>query len=236
MNKLLSLFAAVIIGLSTHAQVGIGTTTPNTSSQLDITSTTKGLLVPRMTAAQRAAISSPATGLLVYQTDGSAGFYYNSGTSGSPAWTLLGSVNSSTTLDLVATNTASQTVGIGGFSSTPTDVSFNNVVKSPAVGSFDGTSYTVGTTGNYQVTVFLLTGTGNFYIPPQVLVNGTTVVYGMAVVNSNFSGGTYGRGHLNAVLALTAGDVVKIKATNSSGVITPALSTDGSTRLTIVKL
>ena len=45
------------------------------SAVLDVTSTTKGLLIPRMTATQLAAISSPATGLLVYQTDGTTGFY-----------------------------------------------------------------------------------------------------------------------------------------------------------------
>ena len=49
---------------------------PDNSDQLDIKSTIRGLLMPRMTAAQRTAISSPVNGLVVYQTDGNAGFYY----------------------------------------------------------------------------------------------------------------------------------------------------------------
>lgn len=57
--------------------------TGDPSSVLDIKSTSKGVLAPRLTSAQRAAISSPAAGLLVYQTDGTPGFYYYNGT----AWT-----------------------------------------------------------------------------------------------------------------------------------------------------
>lgn len=49
--------------------IGIGTTTPAPSAQLDMSSTTKGFLPPRMTTAQRNAIASPAKGLLVYDTD-----------------------------------------------------------------------------------------------------------------------------------------------------------------------
>jgi len=49
------------------------------SAMLDVNSTTQGVLIPRMTAAQRTAISSPASGLLVYQTDGIAGFYFYNG-------------------------------------------------------------------------------------------------------------------------------------------------------------
>ena len=81
MKQIFTLLAAVLLTATTYAQVGIGTTTPDASSALDITSTTKGLLIPRMTAAQRDAISSPATGLMIYQTDGTAGFYYYNGSS-----------------------------------------------------------------------------------------------------------------------------------------------------------
>jgi uncharacterized protein (TIGR02145 family) len=50
------------------AQVGIGTTTPNASAKMEITSTTQGFLPPRMTTTQRDGIASPAAGLTVYNT------------------------------------------------------------------------------------------------------------------------------------------------------------------------
>ena len=55
--------------------VGIGVAAPNASAVLEISSTEKGFLFPRMTETQRGAISSPATGLMVYQTDGDEGIY-----------------------------------------------------------------------------------------------------------------------------------------------------------------
>jgi hypothetical protein len=48
---------------------GVGTATPDASSLLEIKSIFKGLLIPRMTQKQRDLISSPATGLLIYQTN-----------------------------------------------------------------------------------------------------------------------------------------------------------------------
>ncbi|MEO6541495.1 MAG: hypothetical protein ABIN74_10905 [Ferruginibacter sp.] len=75
--------------------VGIGTASPNPSAQLDVTSITKGLLIPRMTGAQRVAIATPVAGLLVYQTNtevsppSAIGFYlYDAG-----AWKRIASVN-----------------------------------------------------------------------------------------------------------------------------------------------
>jgi len=61
--------------LTATGAVGVGTVAPLPSAALDVTSTTQGFLPPRMTQSQRLAISSPATGLMVYQTDGTEGWY-----------------------------------------------------------------------------------------------------------------------------------------------------------------
>lgn len=88
MKKLFLFFATLLGFASANAQsIGVNTTTPNASAALDVTSTTQGMLVPRMNATQRGSIASPATGLLVYQTDGMAGFYFYNGT----GWTSLSS-------------------------------------------------------------------------------------------------------------------------------------------------
>lgn len=71
MRKLL-LFA-IFCNTMAFAQVGIGTLTPHASAMLDVNSTTKGLLVPRVTSYP----SSPATGLLVYRTDLNAFYAWN---------------------------------------------------------------------------------------------------------------------------------------------------------------
>lgn len=63
--------------ITLDGSVGFGTSTPNDSALLDITSTTKGLLPPRMTTAQINAISSPADGLTVYNTDLSTLCFYD---------------------------------------------------------------------------------------------------------------------------------------------------------------
>lgn len=59
--------------------LGLNNSAPNASSILDASSTSKGILIPRMTSANRDAIPSPATGLLVYVTDKTTGFFYYDG-------------------------------------------------------------------------------------------------------------------------------------------------------------
>jgi len=68
--------------------VGIGTTsfTPVSDALLELRSTSSGFLMPRMTQAQKLAISSPTEGLVIYQTDGITGFYYYNGFD----WTAFG--------------------------------------------------------------------------------------------------------------------------------------------------
>lgn len=77
MKKLLTIIALALFSIIGYAQsVGINTPTPHASSTLDINSTNKGILIPRMTLAQRNTIALPALGLMIYQTDNNPGFYY----------------------------------------------------------------------------------------------------------------------------------------------------------------
>lgn len=85
----ISLFLILVSGAFTmNAQVGIGTTDPDPSSILDIKSESAGLLVPRMTTAERTAIVSPANSLLVYDKDANAFFFYDTSSS---SWIKLNS-------------------------------------------------------------------------------------------------------------------------------------------------
>lgn len=89
---LLATSVLYLTSIAVYAQVSIHNgsgTDPNASSMLDVQSTDSGVLIPRMTEAQRNAIASPATSLLVYQTNGTPGYYFNSGTPASPVWTRL---------------------------------------------------------------------------------------------------------------------------------------------------
>ena len=62
-----------------NAQFGIGTNSPEVSSILDLSSSTKGMLVPRMSLEKRNLISNPAEGLLIYNTTSKGFNYYQSG-------------------------------------------------------------------------------------------------------------------------------------------------------------
>ena len=69
--KKITLITLTLFTALSYAQVGINTETPDASAALDINSTNAGLLIPRLTQNQRDAVSNPATGLLIYQTDNS---------------------------------------------------------------------------------------------------------------------------------------------------------------------
>lgn len=102
MKRIAFLAVVLFVMMGSFAQnVSINSdgSTPDASAMLDVKSTSSGFLAPRMTAVQRGNIASPATGLLVYQTDGSAGYYYYNGSSwvqvgpasGATQWTTTGS-------------------------------------------------------------------------------------------------------------------------------------------------
>jgi hypothetical protein len=83
--KCFLLLLTVLPASSLYAQVGVGTTTPDTSSILDVSSTSKGLLMPRLTTTERDNITLPATGLMIFNTTLNDG-QLNTGTPSSPMW------------------------------------------------------------------------------------------------------------------------------------------------------
>jgi len=106
----------VLIGLSFNilAQVGIGTSNPHVSAALEIQSTSKGFLFPRMTEVARDAISNIATGLTIYCTD--------CGTSGEGVLQVYNASNWEDLNDFVSASTGgmfTEKVGIGTIGTTP---------------------------------------------------------------------------------------------------------------------
>lgn len=108
-----------------QAQVAINTTgaNPDNSAMLDITSTTKGLLIPRMATAARTAITAPATGLLVYDTDLSLFYYYNGS-----AWAPISNSASGWSVN-GNSGTVSGTHFIGTTDNQHLDIRTNNIVR-----------------------------------------------------------------------------------------------------------
>ena len=87
MKRIILSFAVLLIGTETlmAQNVGIGTTTPDASALLELKTTTKGFLPPRMLTAEKLLISSPKVGLIIYQTDGTPGLYLYNGS----AWVAV---------------------------------------------------------------------------------------------------------------------------------------------------
>ncbi len=128
---------------------GIGTATPAATALLDLTSTSLGFLMPRLTTAQRDAISSPATGLMVYNTttnliniyngsawsvagnDGTTAFSFPAGSVGSPGLYVTGDTD--TGLYQATANTMSVTAGgveVERWNTVASGVNYTNVTAS----------------------------------------------------------------------------------------------------------
>jgi hypothetical protein len=156
MKKIVSALFCLFCFLNSNAQVGIGTSTPSASAKLEIASTTQGFLPPRMTSAERGNISNPANGLIVYQTDATAGLYYFNGSS----WIYI--INSTT---------AVLPVSNGG-----TGTSNGSITGSSAL--------TFAAGGSNQDITLSPSGTGNSILNGSVGV-GTSSPDGSAIVELN---------------------------------------------------
>lgn len=109
MRKFLIFCPAILIFNAALAQnVGIGTSQPDASAALDIQSTNKGLLMPRMNTPQRKAIASPAIGLLVFDTDKGTIYMYDG-----VQWQPLTSNGNSTVLNTRTSDAPTDGSGFG---------------------------------------------------------------------------------------------------------------------------
>lgn len=90
MKKIISLIAILLFFATANAQNVVVTDdnsyTGENSAMLDVKSTTKGFLCPRMTEAEKDIIGSVATGMIIFQIDGESGLYINTGPADSPFW------------------------------------------------------------------------------------------------------------------------------------------------------
>lgn len=178
--KYLALLLALSMPALAWSQVGVGTSTPHASAALELSATDKGFLPPRMTAAQRTAIVTPAIGLMVYQTDGTAGLYAYNGSKWlhQASWYTIGTSLFMPSIPASATSGALLNLGIGSSALNAINDGDQNVAIGPnslmlntrshyntAIGSgaLNQTNATSGwaTNGGYNVAVGRNAGTSN---------------------------------------------------------------------------
>jgi hypothetical protein len=196
--------------------VGIGTTTPVASALLDVTSTTQGLLPPRMTTVQRDAIGTPAAGLVVYNTTTSALNVYNG------AWVALSS-GASLMAPIVVYRSSSLTALTG-------TVIMNAAVTNPA--------------SNYDTATGIFTAptTGFYLFSWQVYFNGTGVSFALEnnAASIRYSQGAWSTGGATASyngtkgIPLTAGNTIVVRTIGSSDIFGNAAG--DATYLTITQV
>lgn len=158
--KLLLLFAAFsLYSLSICAQVGIGTTTPDSSSILEIESTSAGILIPRMSSGDRTAISAPLNSLMVFNTTTNT-YQYNAGTAGAPVWN---NISYNPTVKYSNSNTTTN-INVATAIDLPL---FGNLIwnDDTALYAVSGNVITISGTGKYRITVNI------FYNAPDVPSN-----------------------------------------------------------------
>ncbi|MFY9309826.1 MAG: fibrinogen-like YCDxxxxGGGW domain-containing protein [Bacteroidia bacterium] len=148
---IITIFALCFVYVHSIAQsnsVGIGTLTPAPSALLDIDATNKGVLVPRLTAAQRLAIPSPANSLLVFDSDSSCFFYWNAANSSWKSLCNTGATGSAGATGNTGIVGSTGPTGVAGPTGITGSTGQTGVVGNTGLTGVTGATGTNGTTGN----------------------------------------------------------------------------------------
>lgn len=204
-------FLTIFISVNLIAQVGVGTSSPNSSAKLEVSSTSQGFLPPRMTYAQRNTISNPAQGLIIYCT--------NCGTNGEAevfngvAWTNISGTSAQTPLPGITTTSASNisnsTIVTGG------NATVNGGPAITATGvCWSTTQGAESINGNHSTDA---TAAGSFTSNLKGLTANTT--YYLKAYASNSGGTSYGSEitFTTQPAIITSGLTLNLDATNYSG-------------------
>jgi hypothetical protein len=190
MKKYLVLLS-ICFGISAFAfsqSVGIGTTVPNGSAQLDITSAAKGILIPRMNSAAINAISNPAKGLMVYDSSKNQ-LMVNMGTAAIPNWQTIVSKSGWNLNGNSGTNPATNFIGTVDVS--PLLIKVNNV----KAGYIDSGTNNTGI--GFRTLDSITIGTDNLALGYKALVansiGGSNTAVGSNALSGN-NGGSYNTG------------------------------------------
>ena len=219
-----AIYGTNIYPSAADAHIGINNQAPDASAALDITSTTSGLLIPRMDKSQRDNITSPATGLMIYQTDNTPGFYYYNGS----AWVSSDDVGAKALNDLSDVYRVSSSYFIGyRTGSYPSGTSENIVIGENALGTMDdgnnNNNIAIGyNVGNYNFS----TGSNNIMIGKEVQRSADGVSNELNIGKAIYATGLYGtakvgigNGHNAPKSTLDVGGSLSL-AINNGGTVT----------------
>jgi uncharacterized protein (TIGR02145 family) len=230
MKKILLCAAFIAASFTGIAQVGVGTTTPDASAALEIASTTKGFLLPRLTREDRDAIVSPVAGLAVYCTNcgsGKISFYNGSYWSDVPNAPVIGTAtlgNAQATVSYTAPADNGGSV-ITTYTATSSPGGFTGSLSQTGSGTITVKGLANATTYTFTVAATTATGTGaasaasnsvtTFGVPDAPVIGTATLGSGQATVSytAPANGGSV---------------ITTYTATASPGGFTSSLSTVGS--------
>jgi len=217
-------FGLLFFNMNLVGQIAINITgdVPNASSMLDVSSTEKGILIPRMTLTQRDQINSPVTGLMIYQTDNTSGFYFYNGTS----WVVVGdgaiSINS-----LVDGKTDSYSLFLGSGTGT-SDNGASNRNTAVGINAYNSSVNGYANTAFGNETLKLNTsGTHNAAFGTQVLTHNITGVENTAIgTNAGFNVTGSGNVLIGANVAFSQTDISNKLFIDNTNTGTPLIHGD----------